>query len=478
MSKLLKYDAVTGIFLLERTKNIYSFTQRSTSVCMTLEDKLTKEDTYTNPVYPLSLLRHSFGLSGGDTEDYSILSEYADMDDRERELSVALNSNNTLKNLDYRGMKLPIDSNSYSHVVGPIHAGIIEPGHFRFYVSGEIIKKLHIRLGYQKRGVYALLKNKSPIQTMPISESIASDSTVSYSTAFANIYEQSMNLEVSNSVKLFRMVLLELERMAIHIGDLGAIAGDIGYYPLLGVCSTDRGVPLTALETLTGSRFAKGCIYPGEVRPNRKLSKPDLLTTADRLKETFIRVEKQVLRALDSTTIRERLHGCGEISRNQVYRNGFLGMAARCTGIVQDLRLSQELYHQTGMTLWLEDHREDLLGDAWSRFYLRYIELKNSCEWVTKMLHTLEIPKVTQRPSCIDHKEYVPGVYFSSVEGWRGPVLVSLDIGSDGKILQAYIRDPSVLNWHALELAIQGELVGDFPLNNKSFNLSYVGVDL
>ncbi len=478
MSKLLSYNAITGIFLLERTKQIYTFTQKSTSISMKPEDNFVIEDTYTNPDYPFSLLRHSFGLSEGTMEDYSLLPQYVDMDDRERELSVALNPDHTLKNLDYKGMKLPIDSNSYSHVVGPIHAGIIEPGHFRFYVSGEIIQKLHIRLGYQKRGIYSLLQNKSPIQAMPIAESVASDSTVSYSTAFAEVYEQAMNLEVPNSVKLFRMVLLELERMAIHIGDLGAIAADIGYYPLLGVCSTDRGVPLVALETLTGSRFAKGCIYPGEVRPNRKLSEPDLVATSHSLKEAFHRVEKQVLRALESTTIRERLHGCGIISRNQVYRNAFVGMAARCTGVVQDLRLSQELYNKTGMTLWLEDHREDLQGDAWSRFYLRYVELKNSSEWVTKILPTLEIPKVVKKPICIDHKKYVPGVYFSSIEGWRGPVLVALDIDLNGKILQAYIRDPSVLNWHALELAVREELIGDFPLNNKSFNLSYVGVDL
>jgi Ni,Fe-hydrogenase III large subunit len=314
---------------------------------------------------------------------------------------------------------------------------------------------------------------------MPLAEAIASDSTISYATAFANIFEQAAGIKVSEEVKLLRMVLLEIERIAIHIGDIGGIAGDVGYYPLLGVCSTDRGVALGAMETLTGNRFGKGSIYPGEVKLNREITKEDLILLTENLKNMFQRVEYQILKSMHSSTIKERLHTCGLISRHQVYRKAFIGMAARCTGIVQDLRLSEELYLQTGMTLWLEENREDLTGDAWSRFYLRYVELKNSCEWLIHILPKLNLSQPLKREFLITKKKkYKPGIYFSSIEGWRGPVLVALDISSDGKILDSYIRDPSVLNWHALELAVRGELIGDFPLNNKSFNLSYLGVDL
>ncbi|MCB1157633.1 MAG: metal (Ni/Fe) hydrogenase large subunit [Leptospiraceae bacterium] len=479
MSKILQYDAITGIFRLDRTMDIYAFRQNATSVKMERLDDFDPRENYSNEKVPLPLLRHSFGVSEGEVEDYSKLHNYSDMNDREREIAVCLNSDGSIQNLEYRGIKLPIGKESYSHVVGPIHAGIIEPGHFRFYVTGEVIQKLHIRLGYQKRGVYSLLKNKKPMQAIPIVEAVATDSCASYSTALSEIYEKAFDIKVTDETKLWRIVFRELERIAIHIGDMGAVAGDIGFYPLLGLCSTDRGVPLGILETLTGSRFAKGCIYPGEVKLNRKLEKSDLPLLSDNLKKAEKRLESQILRALHSTTFKERLQSCGTISRHQVYKNSFVGMAARCTGVVQDLRLSENIYNQVGMTLWLEDYREELMGDAWSRFFLRYIEFKNSCEFLINILPKLDISSGTRgRPLCMKYTECEPGLYYSSVEGWRGPVLIALDLNQDTSIRQAYIRDPSVLNWHALELAVRKELIGDFPLNNKSFNLSYVGVDL
>lgn len=479
MSKSLQYNANTGIFKLNRTGEYYVFTQSPTSITMKAIKDFIPEDNYENAEYPLAMLRHSLGKSGGELEDYSLYPDYLKREERKRELSVAVNPDNTLKNLEYRGMKLPIGNNSYYHVVGPIHAGIIEPGHFRFYVTGEMIQFLHIRLGYQKRGIYNLLKKRSPLEAMPIAEAIASDSTISYSTSFANVFEQAAGIKVSVETRLLRLVLLEIERVAIHIADMGAMAGDIGYYPLLGVCSTDRGIPLGVMETLTGSRFGKSCIFPGEVKLKKEFSQTELIALGENLKNAFGRVEKQVLRALKSSTIRERLHDCGTISRNQVYRNGFVGMAARCTGVTQDLRLSEDLYVKTGMTLWLEEFKEELLGDAWARFYLRYAELKNSVDWLINILPKLSLLSKPKREFLIQKKKkFKPGLYFSSIEGWRGPVLVALDISADGKILQSYVRDPSVLNWHALELAVRGELIGDFPLNNKSFNLSYLGVDL
>ncbi len=479
MPKSLRYNTNTGIFKLDRTGEYFTFAQSPTSIKMNSVKDFKPEDNYNNPEYPLALLRHSLGKSGGELEDYSLNPDYLRTEERKRELFVAVNSDRTLKNLEYRGLKLPIGNNSYYHVVGPIHAGIIEPGHFRFYVTGEVIQFLHIRLGFQNRGIYNLLKNRTAIQTMPLAEAIASDSTISYATAFASVFEQAAGMKLSDETKLMRLVLLEIERVAIHIADLGAIAGDIGYYPLLGVCSTDRGVPLGVMETLTGSRFGKACIFPGEVRLKKDFSKEELMALCENLKNVFHRVETQILRAVKSSTIRERLHDCGTISRNQVYRNGFVGMAARCTGVTQDLRLSEELYIKTGMTLWLEEYKEQLLGDAWARFYLRYAELKNSVEWLSHILPKLT-PSAPARGDFLIQKKrkFKPGLYYSSVEGWRGPILIALDISAEGKILQSYVRDPSVLNWHALELAVRGELIGDFPLNNKSFNLSYLGVDL
>lgn len=478
MSKFLRYNAKTGIFQLKRTGEYFAFNQNASAVEMEKLENFQPEENYNNPAYSVWLLRHSFGTPGGELEDYSQIPNYETINDRDRELAVAINNDSSLKNLEYRGMKLPINNKSYSHVVGPIHAGIIEPGHFRFYVSGEDIQYLHIRLGYQKRGVYDLLKNKTFIEAMPIAEAVASDSTISYAMSFARIYEKAARIKISDDLQLIRLILLETERLAMHIGDMGAIAGDIGYYSLLGVCSTDRGVPLGVMETLTGSRFGKGAIYPGEVRLNRKLNKDDFKTIVNNLEKLKDRIRYHVEKMMTSSTVRERLHGCGTISRHQVYRNGFVGMAARCTGVIQDLRLSEDIYHATGLSLWLTDYREELVGNAWARLYLRYIEFLNSTEWLLKVIPRINLALTAPKGFPFLKKEIQAGLYFDSVEGWRGPVLTALDLGSDGKILQTYLRDPSVLNWHALELAVRGELIGDFPLNNKSFNMSYVGVDL
>ncbi|MCE9500377.1 MAG: metal (Ni/Fe) hydrogenase large subunit, partial [Leptospira sp.] len=429
--------------------------------------------------YPIWMLRHSLGVPGGD-EDYT--GSYAidhSKDERTEELEVSALENGALRDLVFRGLKVHVSPRGYSHAVGPIHAGVIEPGHFRFSVEGEVIQSLHIRLGFQKRNIPEILKGKTPIGAMPYSEAISGDTAVGYATAFAGCYEQAMSLNVPEELKFVRAILLEVERVAIHIGDLGAMAGDIGYYPLLGLCSTDRGVPLGVMEALTGSRFGKGAIWPGEVRLNRKLNINTLKDLPKRLKDAFTRVETQFLRATKSSTIRERLQGCGVVDQFHVQRNGFVGMAARSTGVRQDMRHAEEAYKRTSTPMQLELDRENLKGDAWARFYLRYLECKNSVEWLMRAIPEIDLSAIHKGPLLIQkQKKTKPGIYFSSVEGWRGSVLVALDLDSAGKIIQSYIRDPSVLNWHALELAVQGELIGDFPLNNKSFNLSYVGFDL
>ena len=163
----------------------------------------------------------------------------------------------------------------------------------------------------------------------------------------------------------------------------------------------------------------------------------------------------------------------------QFLHNSFIGMPARATGLRMDMRYSEPLYQTAKYTLDLNLEREHLKGDAWSRFYLRFLELKNSITWLEKILPELDITKANTGRLLIQKiNKFKPGVYYQSIEAWRGSILVVLDINAKGEIEEAYLRDPSVLNWHALELAVRGELIGDFPLNNKSFNLSYVGFDL
>ncbi len=447
----------------------------------TVEEIKSFSELIEDETIPVWLLRHGIGVSHGEEDTTSFIrtpkSEYNYSQERKSELLYSINKNQ-IYNLDYNGLKIPLDSGGYSHAVGPIHAGVIEPGHFRFFVKGEIIQHLTIRLGFQKRMIVDLLKGKKAINVIPISETISGDTSVGYSIAFSKIFEKAGKIAIEDDKEILRHILLEVERCAIHIGDIGAISGDIGYYPLHGVCATDRGVPLGVMEALTGSRFGKGAIFPGELRLNKKLKKENLKTISENLWKGFLRVEFEFLRAVNNSTIRERLQECGKITRKMVRQNGFIGMPARATGLEMDMRKNENLYNKY-YPINLHHKDENLTGDAWARFYLRYLELKSSVEWLCKMIPEIN-PELRGTGEYLVQKikNFTPGLYFQSVEAWRGPVFLALEIAKDGSITNSYIRDPSVLNWHALELAVRGELIGDFPLNNKSFNLSYVGFDL
>ena len=455
-------SCITGVFRPEArgTWHLYSLTDRALGV--EVLPPMEPEALRSGRLIPEWLWRHAVGSPHG-PED----------------LRGPAESHGPVGNLDYAGLQVPVSPTGYSHAVGPIHAGIIEPGHFRFSLEGEVIRSLHIRLGFQHRGIQRLLAGQPPLRALPLAECISGDSTVAYALAFCRLYEEAGGLEVSPEVELGRLVLLELERVAIHVGDMGAVAGDIGFYPLQGLCATERGVPLGVMETLTGSRFGRGALWPGEVRWSRKLRQEEPRPAARRLVEMWGRVEAQVQRALRDATVRERLQGCGRVTREQVWEHGFVGMVARSTGLQRDLRLAEPLYREGPRALDLGPDAALLQGDAWSRLVLRVEEARRSVRWLAEALPRLEVACGGRGPLRImGERAWTPGVYARAVEGWRGPVLVALELDARGLVRQGYVRDPSVLNWHALELAVRQELIGDFPLNNKSFNLSYAGVDL
>lgn len=477
---LHEHMIVDGIFSFNELKSYKKISHNYLGE-YTVEEINSLEDVLRDETIPHFLIRHGIGETMGEEDTSSFFrrkkADYNFLEERTSVLEIARRGNK-IQNLDYTGLRIPLEAGGYSHAVGPIHAGVIEPGHFRFFVKGEEIQHLTIRLGFQRRNILQMLKNKNGFSSIPISETISGDTTIGYSLAFARNFEKAANLKIESDVDIIRLVLLEVERCAIHIGDLGAIAGDIGYYPLHGVCATDRGVPLGVMEALVGNRFGKGAIFPGEVRLNKNLKKESLVGIADNLKKGFKRVEFEFLRAADNSTIRERLQECGKISRNMVRLNGFIGMPARCTGIELDMRKYEDLYHKYFPISFHHDD-ENLTGDAWARFFLRYLELRASVEWLCKMIPEINPEKSSKgRHLSLGLNSFKSGLYYNSVEAWRGPVFVALQISDKGLIENSYIRDPSVLNWHALELAVRGELIGDFPLNNKSFNLSYVGFDL
>lgn len=440
-------------------------------------------DFLLDPQYPVWLVRHAFGQDVG-TEDYSELKEEEYLsDNRGKNLSLHQKAG-IVRDLAYHGLHVPFHESTYSHAVGPIHAGIIEPGHFRFVVEGEVIRHLTIRLGFQHRAIREKLIGKSVTEVMPISEVISGDTSVGYALAFSKIYEEMYGIPVSKDVKLFRSFLVELERIAVHIGDLGGISEDIGYYPLYGVCVTDRGAALGLMETWTGNRFGKAAVRPGRVRTNKRVTAKQAKDAFLNLKKVYFkRVRPQILRALSVSTLKERMQGCGFISELDVQKNGFLGMIARMAGVSDDLRIGNPDYPGwTALPLQEEHHHYN--GDVWARMYIRYTEIEQSLKWIESHLDDLDWESLwSEKDSAIGNQNWKewkpkPGIYTAAVEAWRGPLLVSLNIDAEGFVKNSYIRDPSVLNWHALELAVRGEQVGDFPLNNKSFNLSYVGFDL
>lgn len=450
------------------------------------EEVVTKKsniDFLLDPQYPVWLVRHAFGQDMG-VEDYSELKEEDYLSENRGKILSLHQKTGIVRDLAYHGLHVPFHEGTYSHAVGPIHAGIIEPGHFRFIVEGEVIRHLTIRLGFQHRGIREKILGKAMSEVMNFSETISGDTSVGYAVSFSKIYEDMYGINVSQNIALFRSFLVELERIAVHIGDLGGISEDIGYYPLYGVCVTDRGAALGLMETWTGNRFGKAAVRPGRVRVNKRITAKQAKDAFFNLKKVYFkRVRPQILRALSVSTLKERMQGCGFISELDVQKNGFLGMVARMAGVADDLRMGNPDY-PGWTTLPLTEEHHHYNGDVWARMYIRYTEIEQSLKWMESHLEDLDWESLWSENEKVNgtqiENERKPkaGIYTASVEAWRGPLLVSLDIDNEGLVKNSYIRDPSVLNWHALELAVRGEQVGDFPLNNKSFNLSYVGFDL
>ncbi|XDD45482.1 hydrogenase-4 subunit E [Leptospira sp. WS39.C2] len=447
-----------------------------------LNSKKSHIDFLLDSSYPIWLVRHAFGQDMG-PEDYSDLKEEDYLtDQRGKNLSLHQKSG-MIRDLFYHGLKVPFSNEHYSHAVGPIHAGIIEPGHFRFVVEGEVIKHLTIRLGFQKRSISENLIHKTMDQVMPYSETISGDTSIGYALAFSKIYEEMYGIVLPKDVQIFRSILVELERIAVHIGDLGGISEDIGYYPLYGVCVTDRGAALGLMETWTGHRFGKSVLRPGKLFLNNRISTKQAKDAFFQLKKVYqSKIRPQILRALSISTLKERMQGCGFISEADVHKYGFVGMVSRMAGVNEDLRLNHPDY-PNWKPLPLQEEHHHFNGDVWARMYVRFAEIEQSMSWIEETMSDLDWNLIWDTQNQITNdfqslKPIRPGIYFSSVEAWRGPLLVALNFDENGIVTDSYIRDPSVLNWHALELAVRGEQVGDFPLNNKSFNLSYVGFDL
>ncbi len=353
--------------------------------------------------------------------------------------------------------------------VGPVHAGIIEPGQFRFSVLGEQVLRLEQRLGWTHKGVARLLRGRDAEGAVRLGARLSGDSTVAGAWATCMALEAAAGVEIPRRALWLRALLLERERIANHLGDIGAIAGDTGLAFGLSQFSMLKEQVLRANLRAFGARWPMDALCPGGVRCDpgeqalRELDEQCL----------SLRADAQVLLAAfeQHAGLQDRLRGTGRVEPELARSLGMLGLAGRASGQALDLRARMAPYDR--LELCIPVHGG---GDVAARVAQRFDELFESLRLCREWLRTL--PEGALRAAWPQQVGSDAGNWsLGLVEGWRGPVLVALRVERDGRVGQAHAHDPSWQNWPAVEWAATRDIVADFPLINKSFNLSYSGHD-
>lgn len=354
--------------------------------------------------------------------------------------------------------------------VGPVHAGVIEPGHFRFNCIGERVLHLEIQLGYQHRGIETLILTV-PAKRLPLlAENIAGDTTIGHSLCMAQAVEALTSVTPDKGAQIIRTIALELERLANHIGDLGALSGDVAFLPPANYFGRIRGDFLNLALLICGNRFGKGLVRPGGVRFSLD---DDIRKTLDeRLKELKPQVEHVLDLLFSASTVRARFEDCGIVSREDAEHLGLVGPAGRASGISYDVRRNfpTEYYGQIDIP---ENKKPS--GDVYDRARVRYDEVLQSIHIIQTLINT------SVETHCVEAGDFnlSPSSFAITLnEAWRGEVSHAVLTDKEGKILRYKIKDPSFHNWNGLAMSLRNTGISDFPLNNKSFNLSYCGFDL
>ena len=355
--------------------------------------------------------------------------------------------------------------------VGPIHAGVIEPGHFRFICNGEQILHLEIQLGYQHRGVESLfLEKKKLLQRATLAESIAGDTVVGHSTAFAHLWESLSDFSVNDNLEFDRVLALELERIAIHTGDLSALCTDIAYQLGSSVYGRLRTPIVNYFQEWCGNRLAKSLIRPGKTNfPYTKTLANRLQTIFDTYEPDFREITNKMLNLPSALA---RFEKTGIVTTEQAATIGTVGMSARMSGICRDIRWSHPFGLYTTINHQPEMHHG---GDVKRRVLIRIEEIYQSMNYIRNMIQY--VPD-RNTENIKDLTPMADSFAISLVEGWRGEICHCAITGHDGELVHYKIKDPSHHNWLALALAVRNNEISDFPICNKSFDLSYCGSDL
>jgi Ni,Fe-hydrogenase III large subunit len=365
-----------------------------------------------------------------------------------------------------------IDSDELHEVgVGPIHAGIIEPGHFRFICSGEQILHLEIQLGYQHRGIEQLILDKKELlQRNMLAESIAGDTVVGHTTAFAKTWESLCGFTATDDIQFARTIALEWERIAVHTGDLSALCNDIAYQLGSSVFGRLRTPIINTFQVWCGNRLAKSLIRAGRNQcPFTKETADAFRKVMDAYEPDYVEMYRR-MRKLPS--VLARLEKTGIVSKANASEVGAVGMAARMCNIRRDIRASHphDLYVGLNHQLITKQH-----GDVYSRTQIRKEEILQSFVYLRHFMD--KIPPITSGNKELNPPK--PNTFsLSLVEGWRGEICHCAITDDKGELMVYKIKDPSMHNWLVLALAVRNNEISDFPVCNKSFNLSYCGHDL
>jgi len=353
--------------------------------------------------------------------------------------------------------------------VGPVHAGVIEPGHFRFQCHGEEILHLEIQLGYQHRGIEKLLPGKKLTQQLALVESIAGDSVIAHTTTFCSALEALAGVSPSLRDQAVRGIAAELERVAMHLATLSGIATDIGFaLPAAAFGGLRTGV-INLTAEICGSRFGRGWIVPGGVRFDLDAALIDKARHV--LSETLAKFSDIEALFFNASSALARLEETGVVTTEQARAAGLTGLAARASGITCDVRsdFPYGIYRYASIpSPTLES------GDVYARAKLRALEIRNSIQFIFEQLENLPAAK-PKTPV----KELAKSAFtIALTEGHRGEIVHVLFTDDKGTISQVKIKDASFHNWLGLALAVRENGISDFPLCNKSFDLSYAGHDL